>query len=632
MLKTSMQVRVPWLWSLLFVAILLQSLPAMGADANLDGVVDVRDVQRIALIVLATTSAEWPGHGDVNNDSQVDATDVQATVNIILQQPAALHMPAPTRLPWATPGVQYAVRLPAAGGTPPYAWSYSGTLPPGFSFSADGWLTGFPGGLGHHFFDLTLTDSASTGITYNMLMQVKTTNLPPVAVPDSFAFLGQQSSINIPAPGVLSNDIDPDNDPLSTVLVSSPPVGTLLLSPDGSFSYTTTATTNYQTSFQYSVTDGQYTSPPATVTIEVRDGPKGIPDDYFTAFGQQITIPAPGVLGNDLIPTTQWQVEVELHSQALNGTVTLAVDGSFDYQPMPGYYGEDEFMYRVFIQTPTLTLEDYALARIYVHDIGKPNDPYLSGYMVENPVMETMPAHVVARFRSPNNNMPTSHQLLSIEVQRGADPPVQMSLRGHTSQHVAEFEAQLSTTGWGFGIHDLLVTATTQGNQQLTCEVTVAVYQGVPIRVGPTRLVTNISAGLSLAQPGRGVLVDPGTYGNALDLGLAMTDCILAGAQGLHRTRVVSAASRLIDSVATPGGIIMGFSIKPTGACAIRLNGDATVYQVRVAEGVVSSILPIGPEVAVGVQVESAIVTISESNFRDNLLEPLGNWGLYNHP
>src|SRR5205814_8549496 len=39
------------------------------------------------------------------------------------------------------------------------------------------------------------------------------------------------------APGVLSNDTDPDGDRLSAQLVSGPARGTLHLNPDGSFSY-----------------------------------------------------------------------------------------------------------------------------------------------------------------------------------------------------------------------------------------------------------------------------------------------------------------------------------------------------------------------------------------------------------
>src|SRR5690606_36490135 len=90
MLKYSAQVRVPWLRTLLLMVVLTASasLPAFGADANLDGAIDVRDVQRIALIVLGTQPAHWPGHGDVNGDALVDATDLQATVNTILQLPA----------------------------------------------------------------------------------------------------------------------------------------------------------------------------------------------------------------------------------------------------------------------------------------------------------------------------------------------------------------------------------------------------------------------------------------------------------------------------------------------------------------------------------------------------------------
>lgn len=45
--------------------------------------------------------------------------------------------------PWATVGAPYESRLIAKGGRPPYAWSFSGTLPPGLSFR-NGLIEGMP--------------------------------------------------------------------------------------------------------------------------------------------------------------------------------------------------------------------------------------------------------------------------------------------------------------------------------------------------------------------------------------------------------------------------------------------------------------------------------------------------------
>src|SRR5439155_2158427 len=64
-------------------------------------------------------------------------------------------------------------------------------------------------------------------------------NDPPVAINDSYT-TPEDTALNIPASGVLSNDTDADNDPLTVLLVSGPAHGTLSLSTNGGFTYTPT--------------------------------------------------------------------------------------------------------------------------------------------------------------------------------------------------------------------------------------------------------------------------------------------------------------------------------------------------------------------------------------------------------
>ena len=53
------------------------------------------------------------------------------------------------------------------------------------------------------------------------------------------------------APGVLDNDSDPDDDPLSPVRVSGPSHGTLTLNANGSFTYNPDDNFNGSDSFTY---------------------------------------------------------------------------------------------------------------------------------------------------------------------------------------------------------------------------------------------------------------------------------------------------------------------------------------------------------------------------------------------
>src|SRR5204862_59085 len=61
-------------------------------------------------------------------------------------------------------------------------------------------------------------------------------NDAPVAVNDSFT-TAEDTTLNVVASGVLSNDSDVDGDTLSAVLLSGPANGSLILNSNGSFSY-----------------------------------------------------------------------------------------------------------------------------------------------------------------------------------------------------------------------------------------------------------------------------------------------------------------------------------------------------------------------------------------------------------
>src|SRR5262249_12358030 len=70
----------------------------------------------------------------------------------------------------------------------------------------------------------------------------------PLAFADSYtAYINQ--SLNVPALGVLSNDVDPNGSPLTAILVSGPSHGKLSWNGDGSFSYTPATNFNQIDSF-----------------------------------------------------------------------------------------------------------------------------------------------------------------------------------------------------------------------------------------------------------------------------------------------------------------------------------------------------------------------------------------------
>ncbi len=167
----------------------------------------------------------------------------------------------------------------------------------------------------------------------------------PMAGDDSYT-LAEDNLLTVAAPGVLLNDSDEDGGSLS-VTVSTPPAnGTVDLVLDGGFVYTPTAHFNGEDSFVYAVTDGVYTDT-AVVTMTVtavEDIVYAQDDDYLVLMDQERTVPAPGVLGNDLEVDGDGVTAV-LASPPAEGSLTLNPDGSFVYTPTLGYTGTLSFGY-----------------------------------------------------------------------------------------------------------------------------------------------------------------------------------------------------------------------------------------------------------------------------------------------
>ncbi|MFV1967565.1 MAG: Ig-like domain-containing protein, partial [Pirellulaceae bacterium] len=90
-------------------------------------------------------------------------------------------------------------------------------------------------------------------------------NDPPEAIDDSY-WVDEDMTLNVLAEvGVLSNDTDPENDPLSATLASGPSSGTLTFNDGGSFTYLPNENFNGLDSFTYRAVDRLgNTSPLAT--------------------------------------------------------------------------------------------------------------------------------------------------------------------------------------------------------------------------------------------------------------------------------------------------------------------------------------------------------------------------------
>ena len=90
----------------------------------------------------------------------------------------------------------------------------------------------------------------------------------PVAAGDQYT-MTQADTLVVAIPGLLGNDRDNDGDVLTAVLATNVSHGSLVLRPDGSFTYVPPATFFGMDQFSYFVSDGNWRSDVVTVTIVV---------------------------------------------------------------------------------------------------------------------------------------------------------------------------------------------------------------------------------------------------------------------------------------------------------------------------------------------------------------------------
>jgi hypothetical protein len=167
----------------------------------------------------------------------------------------------------------------------------------------------------------------------------------PSSAADVFSFSGPGPFDVSAASGVLHNDSDPGGAALSAELVADATYGQVWLAPDGSFTYAPIAAFDGTDTFTYRASNGARASGDTTVTLSVRGPPVAVADAYaFTGAGP-FSVAARGVLANDTDPRGA-ALSAKLVSNATNGQVALAADGSFTYTPAAGFTGTDRFTYR----------------------------------------------------------------------------------------------------------------------------------------------------------------------------------------------------------------------------------------------------------------------------------------------
>jgi hypothetical protein len=222
--------------------------------------------------------------------------------------------------------------------------------------NSDGSLTYTPptGFQGQDDFTYTVTDGGFTSKSADVTIRVTTG--APVAQSVTYSVV-HDSSLPLPAPGLLGNASDSDGDTALSVTtingqavtpdqpITLPSGATVIVGSDNSFTYTPPANWIGTDSFTYTVSDGSLTSSPATITINITDQqPVANAEGPFTVL-PGATLPI-DVLANAYSADSASLTPVIVQGPT-RGTATI-VDGIIDYTPNPGVSsGTDQITYEV---------------------------------------------------------------------------------------------------------------------------------------------------------------------------------------------------------------------------------------------------------------------------------------------
>ena len=203
-------------------------------------------------------------------------------------------------------------------------------------------------------FEYTIADPDGEISVATATLNIEAVNDNPVGVADAYETNEDEGLTKNAAEGVLSNDTDVDVEGLRASLVASPSFGTLSLGDSGAFLYVPEADFIGEDTFVYQAIDtAGGTSDPVTVTItvtSVNDAPIVSDDAYDALEDTPLSVnAASGVLANDsdidFISPDGDELAVYVVSAPTHGSLTLATDGSFTYEPDGDFNGVDTFEY-----------------------------------------------------------------------------------------------------------------------------------------------------------------------------------------------------------------------------------------------------------------------------------------------
>ncbi|WP_178988292.1 Ig-like domain-containing protein [Winogradskyella schleiferi] len=212
-----------------------------------------------------------------------------------------------------------------------------------------------PGFIGEDTFEYTICDDGNpqacdTATVYiEVLPEGSPENEAPIANADT-ATTPEGTSINIV---VLSNDFDPDGDPITITATTDPANGSVTLNPDGTITYISDAGFIGEDTFTYTICDDGNPQLCDTATVTVTVQPNAYPNTTNANDDAYNTTPSADVTGNVLANDNDIEGDTQIVTTTTvttNNGVTVNIDpntGVFTYTPNAGFTGTDSFVYSI---------------------------------------------------------------------------------------------------------------------------------------------------------------------------------------------------------------------------------------------------------------------------------------------
>ena len=209
-------------------------------------------------------------------------------------------------------------------------------------------FTPAPDFFGSASFVYRVSDPSGVTDTATVTLTVRPSDDAPRATADSLE-TAEDTPLDLAAPGLLANDSDPENSPLTARLARAARFGAATVRVDGSVRYVPSADFAGVDTFAYVASDGALTSDTTLVFVTVGarpDAPTARPVAFEVAEDDTLDAASPGVLANASDTDGDALVALVVASPR-NGTLDLQLDGSFRYVPRADFAGADTFAFRV---------------------------------------------------------------------------------------------------------------------------------------------------------------------------------------------------------------------------------------------------------------------------------------------